>query len=85
MAGSGRHEIPHELFCEVNPACMKSFEEVERRISRLEEDPWKKELTQGLTEVKEAIANLNGRLVGYLAAAGILGAGLLFVAQRVLK
>lgn len=71
--------------CENSPACDKAFEEIERRLGKLEDESWKEKLTEKLTEVEKAIANLNGRLVGYLAAASVLGASLLFVAQRVLK
>jgi hypothetical protein len=70
-------------FCEVNPACAKSFEEIERRLMKAEDDSWRQKIDNKLSDLQADIANLNGRLVGYLAAAGVLGGGLVFLAQKV--
>lgn len=77
---SGEHPI-----CEQNPACTKSFIEVERRLTKLEDFGWVESIRSDIKSLDRAVANLNGRLSGYVIAGGLLGAALTFVAQRVFK
>jgi len=73
--------------CE-NPVCARRFDESERRLEKLEKDDWRKEigeLRSVIFDLKASLANLNGRMVGYLAAAAILASVLSGVAQYVLR
>lgn len=62
---------------------MQKFEEHEKRLARLEDETWKDKVIEKLAELQASVANLNGRLVGYVLAAGVLGSVVAFIATKV--
>lgn len=71
--------------CELNPACAKSFEELERRVTKLENDDWPKRLSDKLEAVQASVATLNGKLAGYVMVGTCLGAVISFMAAKLFK
>jgi hypothetical protein len=70
------------------PVCVQRFLQIEKRLDKLERDEWRGEI-KGVAEKVDALAqqmaNLNGRIAGYLVAGGILGAILSGTVQFVLR
>jgi hypothetical protein len=58
---------------------MLRFQEIDRRMKSIER------IWETLNTIQKDVANLNGRMAGYLLAGGVLGAALGFVAQLALK
>lgn len=81
MSASGEHAICGQML----PSCQKSFDECERRIARLEDDDFKQKLWDALSRLQSDVANLNGRLAGYVAVGSVFGAALSFLVQRMIK
>jgi hypothetical protein len=75
------------LACHANPDCSRRFDEMERRLGKIETDNSAKwdTISLSITELKVSVGNLNGRLAGYLLAASLLGVVVAFIAQAVLK
>jgi hypothetical protein len=68
-----------------NPAvCDRRFAELERRVTALESDEFKREIWNAVNTIRESVANLNGRMAGYLLAGGLLGAVVAILAQFVM-
>jgi len=72
-----------EAVCE-NPVCERRFDELERRITALEDDESLEKIWNAVNEIREKVANLNGRIAGYLIAGGLLGAVVAVLAQLLL-
>lgn len=68
-----------------NPVCDRRLDDLERRVTDLEDDGFKADLWKVIGEIKVSVANLNGRMAGYLLAGGILGAAVAVLAQVVMK
>jgi hypothetical protein len=66
--------------CPSAPLNDQRFAEVGRRLAALENDTWRRDLVQAIAEIKGSVANLNGRITGYLLAGGVLGAALSWLA-----
>jgi hypothetical protein len=67
---------------------LQRFADLERRVTSLEKAEWRAEIgkvAENVTQMREQMANLNGRLAGYLVAGGILGAILSGLVQLVLR
>lgn len=71
--------------CPNGPLNDQRFAEVNRRLAALESDTWRRDLWDAVTEIKASVANLNGRITGYLIAGGVLGAVLSSLASYVLR
>lgn len=68
--------------------CQERFANIAKRLDDLEKAEWRvelRELSKTVGKLGEQIANLNGRIAGYLVAGGILGAILSGLVQYVLK
>lgn len=76
----------HDDSCDMHPTCELRLKAMEQRLGLLEgdvldqNDKWA-EIGNQITSLKEAVANLNGRLAGYLVAATLLGTIVAFLAQ----
>lgn len=84
MTVSQENQVPHET----QPLCDRRFDDLERRLELLEKAEWRselKDLAKAVGDLKEQLANLNGRMIGYLAAAGVLAAILSGLVQFVLR
>jgi hypothetical protein len=75
--------------CCDHPECERRFDDIDRRLDAFEkrldgqDERWERVL-ESVHKVETAVANLNGRIAGYLVAATLLGTVVAFVAQRVL-
>jgi hypothetical protein len=82
------HAAPAGDCCD-HPECTRRFDDIDRRLELFEkrldaqDERWER-LLEAVHEVKTSVANLNGRLAGYLVAATLLGTVVAFIAQRVL-
>lgn len=66
-----------------HPVLDQRVTELERRVTSLEStqnDKWDK-LNQSFADLRASVANLSGRVTGYLLAAGLLGAVVAIIAQ----
>jgi len=69
-------------------ACDQRFADIDRRLDVIEKAEWRGEIKALSTEMatlRESLANLNGRIAGYLVAGGILGSLLSGLVQYVIK
>ena len=66
-----------------HPAFRERLAGLERRMEVVEETQGEKwdSLWKAVGEVRESVANLNGRIAGYLLAAGLLGSVVAIIAQ----
>lgn len=71
--------------CVTPEVCYRRFDELERRMTILESDTWRDNMWGKINDIAKDVANLNGRITGYLLAGGVLGAVLATLAQLVLK
>jgi hypothetical protein len=68
----GRAEVA--AVCGDHPGCEQRFKDLERRVSDLEDDDFKGKLWEAIRSLERTVADLNGRITGYLIAGGLLGA-----------
>lgn len=66
--------------CE-NPVCERHFAELERRVEALEKDDTVNALQESVNALSQQLANLNGRVTGYLLAGSLIGAVVAILAQ----
>lgn len=64
-------------------ACEGRFRDLGRRLELLEDD-WRS-MGDALSDIREKLAELKGRMAGYLVAASLLGTAVAFLAAYVLR
>jgi len=88
MPATNTGEFPAAPAHDSQPVCAQRFAAIEKRLDKLERDEWRgemKEVSSKVDALAQQMANLNGRIAGYLVAGGILGAILSGTVQFVLR
>ena len=66
---------------EMRGGCAQHFGEIDRRLSKLEDNG----IDKRLTEIEKTLSEWKGRFSGYLVAASMLSVGLMKLADYLLK
>ncbi len=86
--------IPYNLKCDRWPDCKERHDMLVARVKELEEEKredlaqlWNevRKLAESVSKVATSVAGLDGRMAGYLAAAGVLAAVVAAIAQKLLR